>query len=217
VMIACHSAMHHFLLAICIVMVVFVATTWSSLCVESLPGDPFHCNQTKKIYHIYKKLETILTNDTEALYTMKQAFFPALQPHFWESTRVNVVLIRVCVVRDETMMKCNSSGGNNSMFIKTQCWNYQWSSSPALTRIASGQLFAFDPVFAPLIYHYIIGGRQAQILLNIKSAVSPCVPLESDFTQAVVLLLSWVSAAVYIISFPGFNACFLIHTQLPWL
>jgi len=100
--------MHHFLLAIYIVLVVFVVTTWSSLCVESLHEDPLHCHQTKKIYLLYKKLEAILTNDTEALYTMKQAFFPVLEPHFWESARVNVVLIRVCVITDETMMKCNS-------------------------------------------------------------------------------------------------------------
>jgi len=117
-MIACHSAMHHFLLAIYIVMVIFVATTWSSLCVELLP-ESLHCYQTKKMYPIYKKLESIVTNDRETLYTMKQTFFPALEPHFWESTRVNVVNIRVCVITDETMMKCNSSGGKSSMLIKT--------------------------------------------------------------------------------------------------
>ena len=198
-MIACHSAMHHFLLAIYIVMVVFVATTWSSVGVESLPGDPFHCNQTKKIYHIYKKLETILTNDTEALYTMKQAFFPVLEPHFWESARVNVVLIRVCVITDETMMKCNSSGGNNSMFIKTQCWSFRWSSSPALNRITIGQLLAFEPLLTSLVYSNFVGKvwlRSAHTLFHIKSSLFPCVPLENDFTRALVLLLSWVSATL---------------------
>ena len=160
------------------------------------------------------------TNDTEALYTMKQAFFPALEPHLWESARVNVVLIRVCVITDETMMKCNSSGENNSMFIKTQCWSFRWSNSPALNRITIGQLLAFDPVLTSIAYTNFVGKvwpRSAYTLFHIKSSLFPCVPLESDFTQAVVLLLSWVSAAVYIISFPGFNACFLIHTQLPWL
>ena len=86
-------------------LLVFVATTQSSVRVESDPDDQFHCHQTEKIYPIYKKLETILTNDTEAFYTMKQAFFPTLQPHFWESTRVNAVITRVCVITDETMMK----------------------------------------------------------------------------------------------------------------
>ena len=196
-MIACHSAMHHFLLAIYIVMVVFVVTTWSSLCVESLHEDQLHCHQTKKIYLLYKKLETILTNDTEVLYTMKQAFFPVLDPHLWESARVNVVPIRVCVITDETMMKCNSSGGNNSMFIKTQCWSFRWSSSPALNRITIGQLLAFDPVLTSIVYSHFIGKlwpRSAHTLFHIKSSLFPCVPLESDFTQAVVLLLSWVSA-----------------------
>jgi len=69
------------------------------------------------------------------------------------------VKIRVCVITDETMMKCNSSDENNSTFIKTQCWNFQWSSSPALTKITSGQLFAFDPVLGGLIYSYFRGRR----------------------------------------------------------
>jgi len=127
-------------------------TAWSSVCNESVTADQFHQNQSDRIYPIYKKLETILTNDKETLYAMKQAFFPALEPHFWESARINVVKIRVCVITDETMMKCNSSSGNNSMFIKTQCWKFLWSSSPALTKITSGQLFSFDPVVAVLIY-----------------------------------------------------------------
>ena len=197
-MIACHSALHHFWLAIYIVLMVVVATVWSSLCVESLP-ESLHCHQTKKIYPLYKKLETILTNDTEVLYTMKQAFFPVLDPHFWESARIYVVKIRVCVLTDETMMKCNSSGGNNSVFIKTQCWSFQCSSSPALNRITIGQLLAFDPVLTPIVYSQFVGkvwSRSAYTLFHIKSSLFPCVPLESDFTQAVVLLLSWVSALV---------------------
>ena len=61
-MIASQSA--HFWLAIYIVLVVFVATLWSSLCVELLP-ESLHCYQTKKMYPIYKKLESIVTNDRE--------------------------------------------------------------------------------------------------------------------------------------------------------
>ena len=70
-MVASCSAMHYFMLTV--YMVVFVATTWSSACNESVPA---YDNQGNMIYPIYK-LETIVTNDTEALYTMKQAFFPA--------------------------------------------------------------------------------------------------------------------------------------------
>ena len=180
-----------------IVMVVFVATTRSSLCVELGPEGLLRCHQAEKINSIYKKLEKIVTSDTEALCSMKQAFFPTLQPHFWESARVNVVLIRVCVITDETMMKCNSSGGNNSMFMKSQCWKFRWSSSPALNRISVGQLLAFDPVLTFIIYSNFVGSvwpRSAYTVFRITSAVFPCVPQESDFTQALVLLLSWVSA-----------------------
>ena len=176
-----------------------MATTWSSVCVELDPGDLLRCHQTEKIYAIYKKLEAIVTSDTEALCSMKQAFFPALEPHFWESTRVNVVLIRVCVKADETMMKCNSSGRNNSIFTNTQCWIFRGSSSPALNRIAVGQLLAFDPVLTSIIYSNFVGKvwpRSAYTLFRITSAVFPCVPQESDFTQAIVLLLSWVSAVL---------------------
>ena len=193
-MIASRSATHDLLLTMCILLC--MATAWSSVCNESVPADQLHCD---RIYPLYKKLETIVTNDKETLYTMKQAFFPALEPHFWESTRVNVVLIRVCVITDETMMKCSSSGGNNSMFIKTQCWNFRWSSSPALNRITIGQLLAFDPVLTPIVYSHFVGkvwSRSAYTLFHIKSSLFPCVPLESDFTQAVVLLLSWASALV---------------------
>ena len=182
-MVASCSAMHYFMLTV--YMVVFVATTWSSARNESVPA---YDNQGNMIYPIYKKLETIVTNDTEAVYTVKQAFFPDREPHFWESARVNVVLIRVCVITDETMMKCNSSGGNNSMFIKTQCWSFWWSSSPALNRITIGQLLAFDPVLTSIVYSHFIGKvwpRKAHTLFHIKSSLFPCVPLESDFTQAV--------------------------------
>ena len=184
--------MHYFMLTL------FVATAWSSVCSESVPIGQFHYNESDMIYSVYKRLETIVTNDKEALYAMKEAFFPTLHPHFWESARINVVIIRVCVITDEAMMKCNSSGGNNRMVIKTQCRKYLWSSSPALTKITSGQLFVFDPVIAVLIYRYFRGptSRGAHILLHIKSAIFPCVPLESDFTRAVLLLLSWVSAGV---------------------
>ena len=187
--------MHFFLLT---VYMLLLPTAWSSVCNVSVTADQFHQNQSDRIYPIYKKLETILTNYKETLYAMKQAFFPALHPHFWESARINVVKIRVCVITDETMMKCNSSSGNNSIFIKTQCWKFLWSSSPALTKITSGQLLVFDPVIASWIYRYFRGSRAraAHILLHITSAVFPCIPLERDFTQAVALLLSWVSAGV---------------------
>ena len=170
------SAMQFFLLTLYMLL---LPTARSSVCNVSVTADQFHYNQCDRIYPIYEKLETILTNDKETLYTMKQAFFPALDPHFWESARINVVKIRVCVITDETMMTCNSSSENNNVFIKTQCWKFLWSSSPALTKITNGQLFAFDPVLGGLIYSYFRGRRHrdAHILLHIQSSVFPCIPL----------------------------------------
>ena len=102
-MITSRSAVHDLMLTVYILL--FMATAWSSVCNESVPADQFSYDRSDRIYPIYKTLETIVTNDKEALYTMKQAFFPVLHPHLWESARVNVVLVRVCVISDETMMR----------------------------------------------------------------------------------------------------------------
>ena len=47
---------------------------------------PFDCPEYKRIYFIYKKLESIMINDTdrETLYLMRRAFFPASVTHFWK-------------------------------------------------------------------------------------------------------------------------------------
>ena len=78
------------------------------------------------------------------------------------------------------------------MFIKTQCWSFWWSCSPALNRITIDKLLAFDPVLTSIVYSHFIGRawvRRSHTLFHIKSSLFPCVPLESDFKQAVVLLL----------------------------
>jgi len=68
----------------------------------------------------------------------------------------------------------------------------QWSSSPALNRITIGQLLAFDPVPTSIAYPNFVSRvwvRSSHTLFHIKSALFSCVPMESDFKQAVVLLL----------------------------
>ena len=163
----------------------------------------FGCPVYKRIYPIYKKLESILTNDTETLYLMRQAFFPPLTPHILETERVNVVLIRVCWIPNETKPPpaCNSLDSNNQTATETRCKNFRWSRSPALNMIAVEQLLVFDPVFTTTVYSRFVGGSMRSThhvfsAFDISPDVFPCTPSEDDLTQVTVLLLTWVSAPI---------------------
>ena len=52
----------------------FVNPGWGSYELDYKLG-MFGCPVYKKIYPIYKKLEIILTNDTETLFLLRQTFF----------------------------------------------------------------------------------------------------------------------------------------------
>ena len=119
----------------CFMMIAaFINTTWGS-CDLDYKLRPSDCPAYKRIYFIYKKLESIMINDTETLYLMRQAFFPAIISQFLETERVNVVKIRVCWVPNKTRPPpaCNSLDSNNQTAkTETRCWNFRWSSLPAL-------------------------------------------------------------------------------------
>ena len=87
----------------------FFTTTWGSCDLDYKLGIS-GCPAYKRMYSIYKKLESILTNDAESLHLMRQGFFPASVTHFFETERVNVVRIRVCWIPNETRPPpaCNS-------------------------------------------------------------------------------------------------------------
>ena len=159
----------------------------------------FSCPVYKKVYPTYKKLESILINDTETLYLMRQTFFPAIAAPFLENEKINVVRIRVCWIPNETRLPpaCNSLDSNNQTATETRCWDFRWSRSPALNMIAVDQLLGFDPTFTALIYSRFVDHTQGQNILlvfDISSDVFPCTPSEDDLTQATVLLLTWVRA-----------------------
>ena len=176
----------------------FVNTAWGS-CELDYKFGLYGCPVYKRIYPIYKKLESILTNDTETLFLMRQAFFPPQTPHILETEQVNVVLMRVCWIPNETRPPpaCNS---NNKTAAETRCKDFRWSRSPALNMIAVEQLLVFDPIFTGLIYSRFVGScttHQAFSAFDISSDVFPCTPSEDDLIQATVLLLTWVSVATY--------------------
>ena len=178
-----------------IVMVAFIDTTLGS-CEPNSKNGEVDCPAYKRIYPIYKKLESIVTNNPETLYQMKQAFFSASQiSHFVETERANVVRIKVCWVLNEMWppLACNGPA-----MAETQCWHFRWSSSPALNIIAAEQLLGFDPILTGMIYSRFVSSTHDQTIIlvfNISPDVFPCTPSENDLVQATVLLLTWVSVA----------------------
>ena len=193
-----YSAMFCFMFMI----VAFFTTTCKSCDFDDKLG-PVDCPVYKRIHLIYKKLESIMTNDTESLYQMRQAFFPASVAHFLETERVNVVKIRVCWVPNKTRPPpaCNSLDSNNQTAkTETRCWNFRWSSLPVLNMIAVDQLLAFDPMLTSTVYSRLVDHtyrRKFLLTFDISSDVFPCTPSEDDLTQATVLLLTWVSVVRY--------------------
>ena len=181
------------------VIVVLVTTTWAGCEMYNRFGT-YGCQIHERVYPIYKKLESIMINDTEALYMMKEAFFPTLVQRSWENDEVNVVQIRVCGILNETSPPSTCNGiDNNQALMTTRCWNLRWSSSPTLNMIAVDQLLAFDPMMSGLMYSGFVGSAHHRTFLfvfPISSNLFLCTPSESDLTQAIVLLSSWVSVAI---------------------
>ena len=185
-----YSAMFCFML-----IAAFINTTWGS-CDLDYKLRPLGCPAYKRMYFIYKKLESIMTNDNETLYLMRQAFFPAIVSQFLETERVNTVRIRVCWVLNETRLPPACNSNNQTTLTETRYWNFRWSRSPALNMIAVEQLLAFAPMLTSRIYSMYIEHtylRSFLLVFDISSDVFPCTPSEDDLTQATVLLLTWVS------------------------
>ena len=183
----------------CLVTIVIMFT--NRTCESCEPNYKDDCPEYKRIYPIYKKLESIMINDTETLFLMRQAFFPAIFKHFVDTERLNAVKIRVCWVFNETRPPpaCNTLDSNNQTTLtEPRCWDFRWSRSPALNMIAVDQLLGFDPAFTAMIYSRFVDhthGQSILLVFNISSDVFPCTPSEDDLTQATVLLLTWVSVS----------------------
>ena len=179
----------------CLVTIVIMFT--NRTCESCEPNYKDDCPEYKRIYPIYKKLESIMINDTETLFLMRQAFFPAIFKHFVDTERLNTVKIRVCWVFNETRPPpaCNTLDSNNQTTLtEPRCWDFRWSRSPALNMIAVEQLVVFDPLLTSTVYSRSVGSYQRfTLVFDISPDIFPCTPSESDLTQATVLLLTWVS------------------------
>ena len=157
----------------------------------------YTCPVSRKIYPIYSELEDIVTNDSEILFLMRQAFFPGLVPHVLEAEKDEFVLIRVCAIYNETIPPPVCQGVDiNSTLTETRCWNYRWSSSPALNMVDVGQLVAFDPVATSLIYSRFVdrpSNRRFLLMFNLSLEDFSCSPAADNLIGAIVLLSTWVS------------------------
>ena len=183
---------------ILIVTSAFINETWGFCGINGTIGMP-DCSVYEKVYPIYKTLENIVTNNTETLFLMRQAFFPAILRHFLEASEtVNVVRITVCWLFNNTRPPpCN--GLSNNQTATTQCKNFRWSRSPGLNMIAFDQLLEFDPVFTSWIYSRYVDHTYRQsfrLQFDMNPDVFPCTPTEDELTQATILLLTWVSIAM---------------------
>ena len=183
-----------------IVTSAFINETWGFCGINGTIGMP-DCSVYEKVYPIYKTLENIVTNNTETLFLMRQAFFPAILAHFLEaSERVNTVRIRVCWVPSKTrpLPACNSLDSNQTV-TETQCKNFRWSRSPGLNMVAFDQLLEFDPLFTTWIYSRYVDHtyrRSFRLQFDMNPDVFPCTPTEDELTQATILFLTWVSIAM---------------------
>ena len=157
----------------------------------------YGCPVNTKIYPIYKELENIVTNDNETLFLMRQAFFPGLVPHVLETEKDDFVLIRVCARCNKTMPPPACHGIDvNSTLTETHCWNYRWSSSPAMNMVDVGQLLAFDPVSTSIIYSRFVDAPTYQrflLIFNISLKGFSCTPSTDELMEAIILLSTWVS------------------------
>ena len=157
----------------------------------------YTCPVSRKIYPIYSELEDIVTNHSEILFIMRQAFFPGLVPHVLETEKDDFVLIRVCAIYNETQPPPVCPGVDiNSTLTETRCWNYRWSSSPALNMVDVGQLVAFDPVATSLIYSRFVdhpSNRRFLLMFNLSLEAFSCSPVADNLIGAIVLLSTWVS------------------------
>jgi len=189
------SVMYCFVFIINYVTVVFVTTTWADCEMYNRFGTG--CQAHERVYPIYKKLERIMANNTEALYMMKEAFFPTSAQQTWEKNDVNVLKIRVCGIFNETSPPPATCKGvhNNHALRNTRCWNLRWSSSPALNVIDLGQMLAFDPMISGLMYSGLVGSPHQRTFLFAFHISFDLFPSENDLTQAIVMLSSWVSVA----------------------
>ena len=122
---------------------------------------------------LFQKLEDALKTNKQTLYLLQKTFFPS---QHLPRDLVNLdVHVTVCsVLPDKCDEQCAASGAISN-FSYTQ--RFQWSSSPLLDLIPSGQLLTLDNVLSRVTYrdtfHFIVHGYKLNFKLTHFSMTFP--------------------------------------------
>ena len=136
---------------------------------------------------LFQKLEDALKTNKQTLYLLREAFFPTQS---LPRDLVNLdVHITVCSVLPEKCDEhCAASGAiSNCSYTR----KFQWSSSPLLDLIPSGQLLTLDNVLSRVISRYTFHHSLLSVELQIDSF--PIGATEKDLLEALIQLLCLVS------------------------
>ena len=141
---------------------------------------------------LFQKLEDALKTNKQTLYLLQKTFFPSQHlPRDLVNLHVHVT---VCsVLPDKCDEQCTASGAISN-FSYTQ--RFQWSSSPLLDLIPSGQLLTLDNVLSRVVYRDTFHRSWLQVELQIDSL--PNDVCENDLLEALIQLLCWVSTFICI-------------------
>ena len=141
---------------------------------------------------LFQKLEDALKTNRQTLYLLRKAFFPTqCLPRDLVNLHVHVI---VCSVVPEKCDEHCAASGAISNCSYTQ--RFQWSSSPLLDLIPSGQLLTLDNVLSRVIYHETFHRSWLSVELQIDSF--PNDVSENDLLEALIQLLCWVSTFICI-------------------
>ena len=151
-----------------------------------------HSRGDKAPHVLFQKLEDALKTNKPALYLLRKTFFPS------QHLPRDLVNLHVHVTVDSVLSnKCDEhcpASGAISNFSYTQM--FQWSSSPILDLIPSGQLLTLDNVLSRTVYRLTFHHSSLPVELQIDSF--PIDATEKDLLEALIQLLCWVSTFICI-------------------
>lgn len=179
----------------CMLLLLFLQLCSAQYC--EYEGSPF-----EHLYPLYQALEDALINNQEALYMLKQVFFPGVPTpiretdvlQFGPCVEFNITEQLNCTTTDQQpFAKFNDSVSLEGSCLYRYCFSLRWTTSPLLNLITVDQLLVFDNVFGDLIYSTIAGGtKYNNIIFTLHVPSFPCIPTEEDSVEALSMLLCWV-------------------------
>ena len=163
---------------------------------DSLPN-PCDAYPHYPLYLLHQQLEAALINNSQALYTAKQAFF------FLQGSHNPLVAVKACVRVGEMKPDSCSAGSDeapafhsnssNDSNKYTQCWDFQWSSSILLALITADELLSFDNTMFVALYSAVGPSVHYGIVIELQVESLLCTPTKEDMIASLTTLLTWVS------------------------